>query len=73
MTESDLPLLTRQQVPEFLAQAVGIPTTFSSFEKFCIRGEGPPVAQYWGRRPLYARSAVKNWAMARLLKPAEAA
>jgi hypothetical protein len=72
MAENDLPLLTRQQVPEFLAQEVGIPIGFSSFEKLCVTGQGPAVAQYWGKRPLYRRSAVKNWGLARL-RPAEAA
>jgi hypothetical protein len=72
MADNDLPLLTRAQVPAFLAQEVGIPIGFSSFEKLCVSGDGPPVAQYWGRRPLYTRSAVKSWGLARL-RPAEAA
>lgn len=73
MVDGELPLLTRRQAPEFLEREVGIPIKFSTFEKLCILGKGPPVAKRWGNRPLYARSAVKSWALARLQPAAEVA
>lgn len=66
MTDEDFPLLTREQTPGFLEQELGIPIKAKTFEGKCLRGEGPPVAQYWGRRPLYSRTAVKTWALGRL-------
>jgi hypothetical protein len=50
-----LPLMTRQQVVRFL-NANGIPISESTLAKLCAPSvnRGPPVASWWGKRPLYA-------------------
>jgi hypothetical protein len=67
------PRLTRQQLVTAL-NAAGIPTTIHTLNKLCMPScnEGPPVACYWGRRPLYDPATALRWAEARL-KPAPTA
>jgi hypothetical protein len=60
-------LLTREQIPTFLKEELGIPIKFATLNKLCIPsvGQGPPVEIFWSRRPLYRRSAVRDWALGR--------
>jgi hypothetical protein len=61
-------LFTRAEAAEFVAVELGFPLSFSTLEKLCALREGPPVARWWGRRPLYARNDLKAWAEARSRK-----
>ena len=47
-------LLTREQLRLKLSE-LGYPLTESYFQKICLPSvnAGPPVAKWWGRRPLY--------------------
>jgi hypothetical protein len=58
-----LPLMTRQQVVRFL-NANGIPISESTLAKLCAPSvnRGPPVASWWGKRPLYAPGPALDWA-----------
>jgi hypothetical protein len=62
-----VPRLTRKQLAEFLA-GHGIPTSYSTLEKLCAPAinRGPPVAAWWGRRPLYDPAEALAWAESRL-------
>ncbi len=66
------PLLTRGEIVDFLRGELGVPLSLSRFEKICMNGGGPPVARYWGKRPLYERAASIAWAEGRMRKPAQA-
>jgi hypothetical protein len=59
--------LTRDQLAVYLSM-VGFPITISTLDKLCAPaiGDGPPVAKYWGRRPLYDLEQCLAWARARL-------
>lgn len=65
-------LLTRKQLAEKLRDT-GYPIGDSTLAKLCAPsvGEGPPVAAYWGRRPLYKFDDGVAWAVARL-RPTDA-
>jgi hypothetical protein len=55
--------LTRKQlVPLF--QEYGYPIGKSTLDKLCMPtiNEGPPVAAWWGRRPLYDPDEALAWA-----------
>jgi hypothetical protein len=58
-----LPLMTRQQLVPFL-NANGIPISESTLSKLCAPSvnRGPPVASWWGKRPLYAPGPGLEWA-----------
>jgi len=60
------PLLTREQLCQRLNER-GYPITASYFNKVCSPSvnAGPPVAKYWGKRPLYHLEAGLAWAEAR--------
>src|SRR5258707_15758361 len=62
-------LLTRREAAEFIRHDLGRPMSFSTMTKVCALGEGPPVADYWGRRPLYSREGLQHWAETRGRKP----
>jgi hypothetical protein len=66
------PRLTRRQLAEELRKR-GYPIGNSTLVKLCQPsiGEGPPVAAYWGKRPLYDLAQGVAWAEGRL-RPAEA-
>jgi hypothetical protein len=66
MEEQPPKFLTRSQLGEFLRER-GFPIGESTLDKLCspARGEGPPVAKWWGSRPLYTESGGLAWAMAR--------
>jgi hypothetical protein len=60
------PLLTREQVRLRLNEQ-GFPLTASYFNKICLpsRNAGPPIAKWWGKRPLYDLGAALDWAESR--------
>ena len=59
-------LLTREQLLQHLNDR-GYPVTASYLNKACLPSinAGPPVAKYWGRRPLYHLDAALAWAEVR--------
>ena len=61
------PLLTRAQAHKFVQDELGLPLSPNYWTKLCLpsRGDGPPVALYWGGRPMYRRDGVRAWAMSR--------
>jgi hypothetical protein len=61
------PLLTQKQIAPFIRETTGIPVGDSTIVKLCSPaiGDGPRVATWFGRRPLYARTEVIRWARAR--------
>jgi hypothetical protein len=62
-------LLTRHKAAEYVRDDLGRPLSFSTLTKLCALGEGPPVAEYWGRRPLYSREDLRRWAETRGRQP----
>ena len=64
------PLLTREQVRQRLNDR-GFPLTASYFNKICLpsRNAGPPIAKWWGKRPLYSLDAAFAWAESRCTPP----
>jgi hypothetical protein len=61
-----IPLLTREQVRRRLNE-LGFPLTASYFNKICLpsRNAGPPIAKWFGKRPLYRESDALAWAESR--------
>jgi hypothetical protein len=59
-------LLTREQLRLKLSE-LGYPLTESYFQKICLPtfNAGPPVAKWWGKRPLYYLEAGVAWAESR--------
>ena len=57
------PLLTRKEAVQFVNDELGIPLSPSTLDKKCMRGEGPDAAGYWGKRELYTRQNLKDWAL----------
>ena len=70
MDTTTKPLLTRSELGAFL-RASGYPIGESTLHKLCMpsRGEGPPVAKLWGKRPLYKPEDALAWAEARARVP----
>jgi hypothetical protein len=70
-------LLLMQDIPAFIYEQRGVRISLSSLEKLCAPSvnEGPPVALYWGRRPLRRPADVLAWVDRRLrpANPTEAA
>jgi hypothetical protein len=60
------PRMTRRQLAAHLRE-LGYPISDSVMNKLCAPavGEGPPVAVWWGNRPLYDVDAGIAWAEAR--------
>jgi len=58
-------LLMRAEAAQYIDRELGRPMAFSTLQKLCALHEGPPVAEYWGRRPLYSREDLKAWVEAR--------
>src|SRR5262249_23772253 len=58
-------LLTRDEAAEYIRKNLGRPMSFSTLTKICCLGEGPPVADQWGRRPLYSREGLRQWVESR--------
>jgi hypothetical protein len=61
------PRMTRKQLAEFL-KGHGFPIALSTLEKLCSPaiGRGPPIAAWWGNRPLYEPAPSIAWAEGRL-------
>jgi hypothetical protein len=57
------PLLTRKDSIQFVRNQLGFPLSPSLFDKKCMRGEGPDIAGYWGKREMYTRQKLKEWAL----------
>jgi hypothetical protein len=59
---------TRQQLLDFLRDEHDFPIGKSTLDKECAPavGKGPPVAAWWGRRPIYDFDEALAWAQARL-------
>ena len=69
MQDNSEPYLTRQEAVRVIREVTGIPVTDSRIDKAAMRGQGPkPIAQY-GRRFLYRKTDVIEWALS-LVKPA---
>jgi hypothetical protein len=58
--------MTRKQALEFL-HAHGFPLSEAYFNKLCLpsRNSGPPVARWWGGKPLYEAEGTLAWANSR--------
>jgi hypothetical protein len=70
-----LPLMTRQQLVAFL-NANGFPVSEATLNKLCAPkvNQGPPIAQFWGKRPLYQPAPALEWARSMLRdKPSDIA
>ncbi len=64
MQDDDLPLLTRTQAVEFIRAECGIPVSQSTLDKKSMAGRnGPPVKRFYGRRALYSKDDLRNWAI----------
>jgi hypothetical protein len=59
--------MTRQQLVPFL-NAHGFPISESTLTKLCSPAikRGPPIASWWGKRPLHAPKPSLEWARALL-------
>jgi hypothetical protein len=66
-------LLTRHEAAQFVNNELGRPMSFSTLTKLCALGEGPPVASQWGRRPLYDKPGLREWAETRGRSPRNSA
>jgi hypothetical protein len=66
MTTTDQIFFTRDQLREEL-NARGYPLTATYFSKMCLpsRNAGPPIAKWFGRRPLYRLEDGLAWAESR--------
>ncbi len=60
------PLLTREQLRRQLNDR-GFVISYGYFSQLCLpsRGNGPPIAKWWGSRPLYDLEAGLAWAEGR--------
>ena len=65
-SHSSSPFLTREQLCQQLNDH-GYPIPLSYFNLLCLpsQGLGPPVAKWWGPRPLYDLDAGLAWAESR--------
>ena len=70
MDQDQPKLMTRSQLGEFLRER-GYPIGDSTLDKLCApaRGEGPPIAKMWGKRPLYTERDGLAWAQSRTRDP----
>jgi len=64
-------LLTRAQAAEYVTEHVG-PLSAHTLANLASRKEGPPIAAYWGRLPMYEPDALMAWAIKRLKSSAGA-
>jgi hypothetical protein len=64
MQDDDFPLLTRAQAVEFIRHECGIPVSQSTLDKKSMAGRnGPPVKRFYGRRSLYSKADLREWAL----------
>ena len=66
MDQTPPALLTREQMRVQLNER-GFPITVSYLNKVCLPSvnAGPPVAKWWGKRPLYRLDEALAWAESR--------
>jgi hypothetical protein len=64
--ERERRFLTRSEAARFVREELGLPMGGSTLDRLCGEHAGPPVAQWWGKRPLYTAEAVREWALGRL-------
>jgi hypothetical protein len=59
--------MTRKETAAYLRQR-GFPIGDSTLDKLCMpsSAQGPPIAAWWGRRPLYDPTDALAWAEARM-------
>jgi hypothetical protein len=59
-------LMTRKQALEFI-RSHGFPISEAYFSKLCLpsRNSGPPVARWFGGKPLYEAKPTLEWAHSR--------
>ena len=59
-------LMTRKQALEFI-RSHGFPISEAYFSKLCLpsRNSGPPVARWFGGKPLYEAKPTLDWAHSR--------
>ena len=64
--ETSTRLMTRKQTLEFI-RAHGFPISEAYFSKLCLpsRNSGPPVARWFGGKPLYEPAPTLAWANSR--------
>jgi len=62
-SQDAFPLLTRKDGIQFVRDELGFPLSASLLDKKCMRGEGPDAAGYWGKREMYTRQKLKEWAL----------
>lgn len=62
--------MTCKQLAEFLRER-GYPVSLATFHKLGApsRGEGPPIAKWWNKRPLYTPDDGLAWALSRTRDP----
>jgi hypothetical protein len=60
--------LTRHQAAEYIRDELGRPMSFSTASKLAALGEFAAPAVWWGRRPLYTRDGLRQWAEGRTRK-----
>ena len=60
--------VTRQELLRHIKEKLGVPVTDGTMAQMCMpsRNQGPPVAAYWGRRPIYNLEEGLAWARERL-------
>ena len=63
LSQDAFPLLTRKDGVQFVRDELGFPLSPSLMDKKCMRKEGPDVAGYWGKRELYTRQKLREWAL----------
>ena len=61
-------LLTTAETAEFLS-SLGYKMTTGSLRQYDHQKIGPPIAKYWGRRPLRRPADALEWAKARCRSP----
>jgi hypothetical protein len=66
-TTEDMPKarITRAQAAEHLSRH-GYPISARTLMNFAVKGEGPSIVGYWGRRALYHPAECLTWAEARV-------
>ena len=60
--------LTKKQASDFLTSELGMPTSDKTLSKLITCG-GSPLYQKFGRRVLYTRENLIEWANSKLSKP----
>jgi hypothetical protein len=70
-TEQNTSLLLTREQTRLRLNEYGFPLTASYFNKICLpsRNAGPPIAKWWGKRPLYSLDAALAWAESRCTEP----